>query len=267
MLTWHSTAPRCASDAYAETWPHHFYKKLPDKEFAHIRLFPVTEPERENRAASRLSASSAGGDTRRIEHGARLFILFRSTNALQHFSYLRSGSQVYARSEDPKSVNCRASQSEIVFSILAVFHVMTFESRNFLQGCADELHKMEFLSRQNASVNKMTYLFHLEDCRFGAQQSVTHALSVLGTLENWIRNQETEQMLWDGGRSFEHRIEILRTDLEYLQSELVNTSKNIEEMQHKIREKFSLSQGRREYILALVAAVYVPLSSLQAFLA
>ncbi|RWQ94468.1 hypothetical protein C8Q69DRAFT_293579 [Paecilomyces variotii] len=262
MLTWHSTAPSFVSDMHVEIWQQ--YKKLPEREFAHIRLFPATEPEHDNRTASATSASSsntvAGGD-----NGARLFILFRSMNALHHFSYMRSESQVYARSEGTTLVNCRACQSEIVFSILAVFQVMKFESRTFLEGCTDELRKMELLGRQHPSVNKMRYLVHLEDCRFGAEESVTHALSVLKTLENWIREQETEQKLWDGGQSFEQRLEILRTDLEYLQDELVHTSKAIEEMQQKIREQLSLSRGRRDFILALLAAIYLPLSFTTSF--
>lgn len=111
----------------------------------------------------------------------------------------------------------------------------------------------------------MRYLVHLEDCRFGAEESLTHALSVLKTLENWIREQETEQKLWDGGQSFEQRLEILRTDLEYLQDELVHTSKAIEEMQQKIREQLSLSRGRQDLILALLAAIYLPLSFTTSF--
>lgn len=111
----------------------------------------------------------------------------------------------------------------------------------------------------------MRYLVHLEDCRFGAEESLTHALSVLKTLENWICEQETEQKLWDGGQSFEQRLEILRTDLEYLQDELVHTSKAIEEMQQKIREQLSLSRGRQDLILALLAAIYLPLSFTTSF--
>lgn len=111
----------------------------------------------------------------------------------------------------------------------------------------------------------MKYLIHLEDCRFSAEEFVTHALSVLESIVKWINEQETEKKLWDGGKSFQHRMEILRIDLEYLKSDLIKTSKDIEGIQNVIREQLSLSRGRRDYMFGLLAAIYLPLSFTTSF--
>lgn len=123
----------------------------------------------------------------------------------------------------------------------------------------------ELLGRQNPSVNKVRYLVYLEDCRFGAEESVKHALSVLRMLGSWIEAQETDRRLWDGGQPFKERMGILRVDFEYLQSEHRQTSGDIEEMQRKIREQISLSRGRRDFILVFLAAIYLLLSFTTSF--
>jgi hypothetical protein len=91
-------------------------------------------------------------------------------------------------------------------------------------------------------------------------QGVCHAIHVLENIKPWITKQQGPQRLWDGGQLFDDRIFELRRDLEFMQMELAEAGTGIRGLQNMIREHLDLTQGRRNRILTMVAAFYLPLS-------
>jgi CorA-like Mg2+ transporter protein len=91
-------------------------------------------------------------------------------------------------------------------------------------------------------------------------EGVSQSLQVLTNVVTWITKQQAAQRLWDGGQPFDARIAELRNDLKFIKMELVEAGKKIEGLQKMIREQLDLEQGRRNFILSLAAAVYLPLS-------
>jgi len=85
-------------------------------------------------------------------------------------------------------------------------------------------------------------------------EGVSQSLQVLTSVATWIAKQQATQRLWDGGQPFDARIAELRNDLKFIKTELVEAGKKIEGLQKMIREQLDLAQGRRNFILSLVAA-------------
>lgn len=101
---------------------------------------------------------------------------------------------------------------------------------------------------------------HLEDCRQSSSDGLVHALEVIETLRAWLNSQQQHDKLWDGGETFESRLVELRTDLDYLISEVNALQPSIKDLQKTIREHLDLTHTRRNTIITIVAAIYVPLS-------
>jgi hypothetical protein len=91
-------------------------------------------------------------------------------------------------------------------------------------------------------------------------QGVCHAIHVLDNIKPWITKQQGQQRLWNGGQPFNDRIVELRGDLAFIRTELVKAGKGIQRLQKMIREHLDLTQGRRNWVLMIVAAIYLPLS-------
>jgi hypothetical protein len=72
--------------------------------------------------------------------------------------------------------------------------------------------------------------------------------------------QQGPRHLWDGGRPFNDRIVELRGDLEFIRMGLAEAGTGIQGLQKMIREHLYLMQGRRNQVLAMVAAFYLLLS-------
>lgn len=121
------------------------------------------------------------------------------------------------------------------------------------------------VARQNPTTNKIRYLLHLEDYRASAQDGILHVLRVLETVTQWVDGQQQTQPIWDAGESFDDRLSTIKQDLTFLRDQLTEISKGVKELQQTLREHLDLTHNRRNFVLTLVAAVYLPLSFATSF--
>lgn len=87
-----------------------------------------------------------------------------------------------------------------------------------------------------------------------------HGLRVLDCLAKWIDNQQMSQPLWCAGESFQSRLATLQSDLEFFRDQFPKVGKEIKELQQTLLEHLNITHNRRNFILTLIAAVYLPLS-------
>ena len=106
---------------------------------------------------------------------------------------------------------------------------------------------------------------HIEDCRSTAHQGVKHGLSVLHSIHGWISTQQTQTRFWDAGKSFEDRASELKADLDFICDELAKLKGEISVLKHTLYEHQALAHDRRNFILTLLAAVFLPLSFASTF--
>jgi len=106
---------------------------------------------------------------------------------------------------------------------------------------------------------------HLEDCRLSAYESVAHGLQVLDCVTEWIDTQQTPQPLWDAGDSFLNRLATLQGDLRHLRNQFTSIAAEIVELQGTVRTHLHLTQDRQNFILFVLASVYLPLSLTTSF--
>ena len=105
----------------------------------------------------------------------------------------------------------------------------------------------------------------MEDCRSSAHQGVEHGLLVLKIVLEWVGTQQTPVRLWDAGRSFEDRAVELQADLEFICEGLTMMKNDIADLKHTLYEHQALTHDRRNFILTLLAAVFLPLSFASTF--
>lgn len=101
---------------------------------------------------------------------------------------------------------------------------------------------------------------HLEDCRQSAHKGVVHGLRVLDCLSKWIDTQQISQPLWCAGESFQSRLATLRSDLEFFRDQFPTVGNEIKELQQTLHEHLNMTHNRRNFILTIIAAIYLPLS-------
>jgi hypothetical protein len=119
--------------------------------------------------------------------------------------------------------------------------------------------------RQNPTADKVRYLVHLEDCRASAYEGAVHGLGVLKSIMEWLGTQQTSQPLWDAGGPFSDRFATLRRDLEHFCREFSTIRNGIKELPETLHEHLDLTHNRRNFILTIVAAIYLPLSFATSF--
>ena len=119
--------------------------------------------------------------------------------------------------------------------------------------------------RQNPNAAKVRYLVHLEDCRSSAYKGVTHGLEVLDSVTKWADTLNSSQLLWDAGELFADRFAILRTDLDFFRDNFSDIEKQVQELQQTLHDHLELAHNRRNFILSIGAAIYLPLSFATSF--
>ena len=67
-------------------------------------------------------------------------------------------------------------------------------------------------------------------------------------------------MLWNGGQSIWSRFAAIRVDLEFFDSRFSEAKADIESLQTMMRDHLSLNQERRNFVLTVLAAIFLPLS-------
>lgn len=105
----------------------------------------------------------------------------------------------------------------------------------------------------------------MEDCRSSAHQGIEHGLLVLNTVLEWVGTQQTPVRIWDAGRSFEDRAVELQADLKFIRDGLTKMKADIADLKLTLYEHQALTHDRRNFILTLLAAVFLPLSFASTF--
>lgn len=106
---------------------------------------------------------------------------------------------------------------------------------------------------------------HLEDCRSSAYRGVTHGLEVLDSVARWADTLNISQLLWDAGEPFVDRFAVLRKDLDFLGDHFLDIEKQMKELQQTLHDHIELTHNRRNFILSIGAAIYLPLSFATSF--
>lgn len=68
------------------------------------------------------------------------------------------------------------------------------------------------------------------------------------------------QTLWCAGESFQSRFASLQSDLDFFRDQFPKVGKEIKELQQTLHEHLNMTHNRRNFILTIIAAVYLPLS-------
>lgn len=68
------------------------------------------------------------------------------------------------------------------------------------------------------------------------------------------------QTLWCAGESFQSRLASLQSDLDFFRDQFPKVGKEIKELQQTLHEHLIMTHNRRNFILTIIAAVYLPLS-------
>lgn len=120
-------------------------------------------------------------------------------------------------------------------------------------------------ARQSPTADKVRYLVHLEDCRSSAYEGMIHGLEVLDSVSEWTASRNFLQPLWDAGDPFVDRFAVLQQDLEFFRDHFSDIEKQVKELQQTIHDHLELTHNRRNFILTVVAAIYLPLSFVTSF--
>lgn len=106
---------------------------------------------------------------------------------------------------------------------------------------------------------------HLSDkCKL-ASEAVTHVARILHNTKTWKGTQPNSLQIWDAGVTWPKRATTLSNELGFLKRQLQNTEKEIKDLQQLLRERLELTYNRRDFLLTLVAAIYLPLSFATSF--
>lgn len=258
-LAWQAEAPIYTSDFDIYVWEQ--YKSVPVSQQAVLKLYP-------------------GTDTRETA----LLVLFQVSKSLAHFSNLRGDPQLQGSTSTITPT--WSTNSEVLLSICDVYGVIISETTTFLQGCSVELEKMvsrtvhlwlddqrgtkadvhqHLVVRQNPNAAKVRYLVHLEDCRSSAHEGVTHGLEVLDSVAKWADTLNSSQLLWNAGEPFADRFAVIRKDLDFFRDHFSDIEKQVKELQQTLHDHRVITHNRRNFILSIGAAVYLPLSFATSF--
>lgn len=92
-----------------------------------------------------------------------------------------------------------------------------------------------------------------------------HGLEVLNSVAKWADTLNSQQPLWDAGKPFEDRLAVLRRDLEFFRKNFRDIEKQVKKLQQTLHDHLELNHNRRNFILAIGAAIYLPLSFATSF--
>lgn len=94
---------------------------------------------------------------------------------------------------------------------------------------------------------------HLEDCRKVGHHGVRHGLEVLDSLRKWAQERQLAS-------DCQQRLDVLETDLRYLDEELEKLGTSIRSDKNMLRQHFQLASDMTAFRLTLLAGIFLPLS-------
>lgn len=106
---------------------------------------------------------------------------------------------------------------------------------------------------------------HLNDQCTMARNAIIHASRILHNIKTWKGTQSDASTIWDAGVTWSKRATNLNSDLGFLRKQLQTMEKEIKDLQQLLRERLELAYNRRDFLLTLVAAIYLPLSFATSF--
>ncbi|OCL12372.1 hypothetical protein AOQ84DRAFT_437047 [Glonium stellatum] len=193
----------------------------------------------------------------------RMLVSLKSSEMVQSFCLSRCNDAMF----EPLSSRSQrwSTTCELLLSIITLFTQMATETGVFINEATREINAMKYEGRLRPSVSKVRYLIHLSDCRQLSEQGITHGLLEISSLSTAIMDAGKVVPLWEEGVPFLERLESVKVDLLYLKSELLGISEKIDGLQRMIYEQLRLSQDERNFILTILAVLFVPLSFLSGF--
>lgn len=261
VLTWQKIAPKYRTDLDVSILEE--YKSLPEPRHVDIWL-PMTK-----------------GSLR-----ADMVVTFQCCDSLLLFNQLRVA---YSANQKSRSLASHqwAYESELTLSLIVVFEVMILEITRFLQECSVELEKMlrrnivsdglvricpntltkikNAMARRDPTSTKVRYLMHLEDCRGAAYHELLHSVQVLSRIKTWTEATAVGKALWDAGMPFSTRLMVIHDDLEFFRKHIADMAVEIQYIRRTVGEHLNVEHDRRNFLLTILAAVYLPLSFATSF--
>ncbi|KAH8687390.1 hypothetical protein BGZ60DRAFT_6730 [Tricladium varicosporioides] len=145
--------------------------------------------------------------------------------------------------------------------IFVVFEEMVRDTAIFLQQATDELKKLSFAGRNNASAEKVQYLSHLDDCRESALLGINHAYTIANDLARVVKDRRRPERT---AKIIEAEfLKEKRVDLEFLIEQLEDhLAQKIRIESTRMKEHRMLWQCRQISVLTWIMFIWVPLSLL-----
>ena len=81
----------------------------------------------------------------------------------------------------------------------------------------------------------------------------------------WKNIRNSPQALWNAEQAFADRFAILQQDLEFFRDNFCDVEKRVKELQQTLQDHLELAHTRRNFIITIVAAIYLPLSFTTSF--
>ena len=130
-----------------------------------------------------------------------------------------------------------------------------------LTNCRKEVQQMKYVGRRDPTASKFRFLAHLEDHRLIAARAVENTKSGLEELGIAIDAELTHvNSTTVDTRPCKQYVEDLGIDAAFLEQELEKAGRELASVQEMIIDHLHLVSSRRNYILTLVAAIYIPLT-------
>ncbi|TVY39590.1 hypothetical protein LOCC1_G006264 [Lachnellula occidentalis] len=146
------------------------------------------------------------------------------------------------------------------YSVLPIFIVLQeiiVDTANFLQQASDEIMRLSFSGRNHASVSKVQYLCHLDDCRESALMGVIHAYSIVKDLTSILKGRNQNQTPDSIEAEF---LKEKQRDMEFLIEQLEEDLKDrIRFESIQMKEHRMLVQCRQISTLTYLAFIFLPL--------
>ncbi|KAL2065254.1 hypothetical protein VTL71DRAFT_2923 [Oculimacula yallundae] len=141
--------------------------------------------------------------------------------------------------------------------VLAALSILADSTCDFVNDGLQSILDLQYQGRRSPSGSKLNYLSHLDDCTQIAIKATHDALKLLAELKSFAQSSIDITPLQSG-------IQELERDLIYLEARLEDMTNHMITLKPMLKEKLDLRQIRRNYILTVLAAIFLPVSFMAA---
>ncbi|KAK5122545.1 hypothetical protein LTR85_003808 [Meristemomyces frigidus] len=200
----------------------------------------------------------------------RLILLERHELQERSLVMVASSSELLARlgpqqtRPDRKIVAMPSVDAQIFRLVVSVYRTIRMDVMRFLTQASARVERINMRSRSNPSSWKVQLLLHLQECYRQTAQQCDDAVRTSDMLVACVCLPSTAH----GVTTYEHLAELResKTDLEYLASQLRQKAEDIVAVKGLVQEQIELVQNYRNTVIAVLVALYVPISFVSSFL-